>query len=310
MKISCDFQTIKTAKRLCPSNPITAAMINIKKAITDAGYEYSDCDGDSADVVFVFGSITRRKLDTGRAERILKHRNSEKHIFSLDSGLFGTYIRNKIRSSESEYFRIGYGDCTGQGQYFNENSKPDRYEWFKSVYDFTERSTKADNESPILFLLQSEKGWMYDTKIPFYKWARSVVELIREKTNRHIILRAHPSPDRNPTKWISEGFDNISITWADRTRRGVVEDIRRAGAIVTHSSSAAVESYVEGIPTFALDERCVIHKYLEHDLTKLNSLESYDWNNRYQNLCDIANTSWHINELKNPDLIKWYIGNI
>lgn len=305
-KVYVDFSTIKAGKRYDSSNPITAAFSNISKALI-ASKNNELVNREDADVVFVFGSITNRKLDTERAVTIQKHRAERKTILSLDSALFSTYIRRHLGFSETYMFRIGKDDCTGEGDYLNENSSKERYEHFKSEFNFSEREPQCDNTKPIFFALQSEKGWTYDDEKPFYERAREIIQQLRERTDRTIILKPHPNTDRHPVEWIARGFENIRILGQDRTRRDIIDDLQGVGAFVTHSSSAACESIVEGIPTFALDKRCVVYGSCEHDFSKINNLQAIDWSKREQTLWNWANTSWHIKELENPQLIDYYI---
>ena len=304
MKIQCDFSTIKASKRHLLSNPITAAFHAIQAAVDENGYEITQNDPD---VVFVFGSITKRKMDTERAIAIQQHRDNGTPIFSLDSGLFSTYVRNKLNGPETYMFRIGYGDCVGTGNFLNENSESQRYIWMKEAFEFEEKEPTDPEDKPILFLLQSERGWQYNDNLPFYSYARKIVKEIRKISPRPIILRAHPNLDRNPTEMIAEGFEDITIQRADKDRRTVLESIRSAAAVVTHSSSAACESIVEGIPTFALDERCVVYDSCENDLLKLNFLEEVDWSKRQQNLYNWSMTSWTVDELAKPKLLEYYL---
>ena len=303
MNITVDYSTIKAGKRFDTSNPITAAFNAITRSLLTLGYDIVP----EGDVVFVFGSITKRKLDTERAISIQKHRERGAKILSLDSSLFSTYIRRKLDSSETNMFRIGLNDCTGEGNFLNEESGPERYEWFKRTFDFKESDPRADNKGPIFFALQSEKGWQYDNTEPYYEWARSTIEQIRRLTNRTILLKPHPNTDRHPIEWIARGFDNIRIIGQDRSRRHIIDDFRGVGCFVTHSSSAACESIVEGIPTIALDKRCVVYKDCEKDFEKINRLQDIDWSFREQSLRDWAMSSWSISELSNPQLVDYYV---
>lgn len=304
MKIQCDFSTIKASKRHLLSNPITAAFHAIQAAIEESGNKIVQ---DNPDLVFVFGSITRRKMDTERAIAIQQHRDNGTPIFSLDSALFSTYIRNRMNSPETYMFRVGYGDCIGTGNFLNKKSDSQRFIWYKEAFEFEEKDPITNFDKPILFLLQSERGWQYDDHLPFYSYARKVVKQIREVTDKPIVLRAHPNLDRNPTEMIAEGFKDVTIERADKARRTVIESIRKSSAVVTHSSSAACESIVEGIPTFALDKRCVVYDACEHDLSLLNSLDKIDWTKREQNLYDWAYTSWTVDEMANPDWLSYYL---
>lgn len=308
MNLWIDSSTIKLRKRDDLSNPITAAMRNIEVAGQALGHKcLFTTHMDSSDCVFVFGSITKRKLDTERAQTIVRHRSNGTPTFALDSGLFSTYIRRKTNSSESNFFRVGFGDCVGTGNFLNDNSTPERYEWFKKAYGFQEQAPTQNVSGPILFILQTERGWQYDNLEPYKDWARKTLLSLRSHTDRHIILRAHPNHAREPLDYIAAGVNNVSYQYGERARQSSIDAIREASAVVTHSSSAAIEAYIEGIPTFALDERCLGYSHFYHDLSKIDDLSIYNWDSRYQNLCNWAMSTWHIEEFKNPKLIDYYL---
>lgn len=306
MNIYLDFTTIKESKRGDFGNPITAAFYSITKAVQKSSHKLVKTS-ENADLVFVFGSITDRKLETERAKSILKHRCEGKIIMSLDSSMFSTYIRRFLGTTETFMFRIGKNDCTGEGDFLNENSTKERFEKFKSNFGFSEREPQCDNTKPILFALQSEKGWTYNEKKPYFERAREIIQQLRECTDREIILKPHPNTDRYPVEWISRGFENITILRQDRSRRDIIDDLKGCGAFVTHSSSSSCESFVEGIPTFVLDKRGLSYDYFENDFTNINNLERVDWSKRQQLLYDWANTSWHVKELENPLLLEHYV---
>ena len=133
MKIGFEYRTIKAAKRNDLRNPITAAFKALEDAVRQSQYKLTDVR--DADVVFVFGSITERKTQTERYLVIDALRKSGKHILSIDSGLFGTYIRQKLQNPESHFFRIGYGDCTGEGDILVEGMDSQRLDWFMKSFD-------------------------------------------------------------------------------------------------------------------------------------------------------------------------------
>ena len=308
MNLLIDSTTIKARKRDDLTNPITAALHSVNTAALGLGLStHVGSSMDGADCVWLFGSITRRKLATDRATTIQSHRSAGTPIFALDSGLFSTYIRRKTNSSESNFFRVGLGDCVGTGDFLNENSTPERYEWFKKAYNFEEKPPKKPSNDPILFLLQTESGWQYDNVEPYDTWARQTLLEIRKNTERPIILRAHPNNKRVSLDFISSGVSNVTHEFSEKSRRSSIDSIRGASAVVTHSSSAGIEAYIEGIPTFALDERCLGYKHFSNNLSEISDLSVYNWNDRYENLCNWAMTTWHIEEFKNPKLIEYYL---
>ena len=94
---------------------------------------------------------------------------------------------------------------------------------------------------------------------------------------------------------------------ANKARRKVIDSIKQAGVVITHSSSAACESITEGIPTIALDKRCVVYDACMHDLSLLNNLELVDWNKREQNLYNWAYTSWTVDEMSQAGWLDYYL---
>ena len=309
MKIQIAGCSVKASKRNL-QNPIFYALKMIQRSCEQLNHTITyneDQEAHDVDVAFMFGSVTKRKTGTDRA--LVKKNLIDKNIptFHLDTGLFSVYIRNHLDVSETGMFRLGMNDCVGTGDFFNKDMPSERYETFKKNFNFTEKDPIINKDGEILFLLQSEKGWQYNDTIPFWKYARKTIEHIRRNTKRNITIRAHPNPDRERPEAIAEGFKNIKIEYADKARKTVLDSIRSSFAVVTHSSSAAVESIVEGIPTFALDERCIAYNACENNLELLEDIEKYNWSNRMQSLNNWAYTSWHVNEFEEPAIINYYL---
>lgn len=299
MNFYFEYKTIKASKRYDLSNPITAAFKALETAVTLADHPITSYD--DADVVVVFGSITHRKTETERAIVVQRARDSGKHILSLDSGLFGTYIREKTKSPESGFFRIMYGDCTGQGEMVP-NTNNTRLNWFCDTYNIKIKEPK-ENDGPILIIGQSEKGWQYDSKVPYHSWVGQTIHTIREQTDRPIIYRVHPT-DVGPSAVIASKYENVSISRGNRTRMGILDDLEKCTTSFTHSSSAAFESLVEGLYTFALDERCVVSEGCSNGFTPM------PWDKRMDVLAKCANNTYHIKEMTNPSIIDMYVNYI
>lgn len=309
MKIFVDLSTIKAAKRNDLNNPITAALRNFAHGAELNGHqvEIGVKPQNDYEIVVVFGSITKRKMDTERAISIQSHRNLGKKIISLDSSFFSTYIRNKMKSSETFMFRVGVGDCVGSEPFETDTVSPIRYEWFEKTFDFEMKKPRTCYDSPIMFILQTEKGWQYDDLKPYKDWARETISKVRELTDRHIILRAHPNHGREPLDYISKGFSNISYQQGERARMSLVKDLDNVGFAITHSSSAAVETLVEGIPTISFDKRCISHTITNQSLDTLLDPSKYDWSKRQQCFYQWAYSSYHVKELLEAGVVEYFI---
>ena len=314
-KIFIDTSTIKASKRGDLKNPITLAMNNLYRGFVDAGYDVVMSHinprdtGRDYDVAVVFGSITRRKMDTERAVSIQKHRLANKKILSLDSAFFSTYIRNSINSPETNMFRIGVGDCVGSMPFDSANNNPDRYSHFEKTFSFEMKKPRTDGH-PIMFILQTERGWQYDNEMPYKDWAREVIRQIRTHTNNTIILRAHPNHQREPLDYISKGFKNIQYQYGERARMSLIEDLTNVGCAITHSSSAAVETLVEGIPTIALDKRCIAYDACSNNIEDVLYPEKFDWSKRSDYFNKWANTTFHVDEMKKPEVINYNMNKL
>ena len=300
--VAIEWRTVKAAKRHNPQNPISAAFMAIEQAI-----EFSDfhqlTSVEDADVVFVFGSITPRKMDVERAIAIQALRDQGKHIFSIDSGLFGTYMRMKMNTNENMFFRIGYKDCTGEGDLLMKDMPRTRLDWMTQEFNFEVKEPK-ENTPGILFIGQSEKGWQYDLTEPYEEWALKQLLEIRRQTEEPIIFRVHPT-DVSNVRQVVGAVRNVHVTAGSRSRVGIIEDLQKVGTVVTHSSSAALEALVEGCKVVALSDRCVVQDACCHFFE-----EKMRWKHTAQRLKDYAYTTWHVQELTNPKLLEYYLSFI
>ena len=313
MKIWVNTGTMGKGKIRDKSNEINIALSNIAEACTALGHEVvhgQECN--MYDCIFLFASTSRRKDSQNKRNRIIRDCwESKKPVFHLDTGIFSTYIRRHISSNQSNYFRIGLGDCVGTGDFLNENSNPKRFEMLKKKYNFSENPTKSSNSGHILFLLQNPRGWQYDELEDYNTWARNTLLDIRKYTNREILVRPHPNhQDHSDFVQITKKIPNVSKQKTDKNRQKSADDIKHAAAVVTHSSSAVTEAYVEGVPVFVTSNRCFGYEYYSMDLSKLSDLETYNWNNRYQVLCNWAMSSWHLEEMRDSKIIKRYLDRI
>lgn len=305
MKTVSYISSIKSSKRFDLNNPITAALHNCfgNPMLVEGTEVYGE-----PHIGICFGSYTKRKLDTERAKLIQNLEQSKRPIFYLDSSAFSTYIRNFANSPQTGMFRIGLNSCTGEGIYNNGDMPEDRYKALKNVFGFNEKDPHKNEDGAIVFLMQSERGFMYDSLEPYHVFVQRTLKEIRKQTDRKIILRLHPNPDpRNSVAQFTKDLDNYEIHTCDNDRRTLFDTLDNAYACVTHSSSAAMEAVVEGIPTFALDKRCFGSGiYLEN----LNDIEDchnkFPWEKRQQWLYNLAYSSWTISELSSSAVFEYY----
>lgn len=304
MKTVSYISSVKAGKRYNRSNPITDALHVFGKPELHEGIE----PVEEEHIGVCFGSYTQRKLDTERAILIQNLEKSKHPIFYIDSAAFSTYIRNFLNSNQTQMFRIGLGSCTGTGKFWNYDLPSDRYEALKKTFKFTEKDPVKNEDGPIVFLMQSERGFMYDSLEPYHKFVQETCKKIREQTDRKIVLRLHPNPDpRNNIVQFTKGLDNFEIHQCDDDRRTLFDSIQHAHSVVTHSSSGAMESVVEGIPTIALDDRCFGSGMYLNTLDNIEEcFDNFQWEKRQQWLYNLAYTSWTTTEMGSDAVFSYY----
>lgn len=311
MKIVSYISSIKAGKRSNSQNPITAALDSIVSAANNSGgefvaYKHEGTHTVGADVGFCFGSYTQRKLEVERAVLIRAIEAAKQPCFFLDSAAFSTHIRNALNSSETFMFRLGLNSCTGEGIFWNQDLPSERYDAMKKQFNFTEKDPQDNKDGAIVFLAQTETGWQFDDLEPYYKFANKTLKEIRKHTDRKIIYRTHPKLDpRSPLDKCIEGIENLEVHNCPVSRRTLFESLVGAYAVVTHSSSGALEAVLEGIPTFALSKRTFGSPIY---LTNLEDIENFNfpWDDRKQWLYNLAYTSWSVEELKTIEVLRYY----
>ena len=313
MKIVSYTSSIKASKRLNAHNPITSALDAIVSAANNSkgefvAYKHEGTNTVGGDVGFCFGSYTQRKLEVERAVLIRNIEAAKQPCFFLDSAAFSTHIRNSLNSSETFMFRLGLNSCTGEGVFWNRPLPSERYDAMKKQFNFTEKDPQNNVTGPIVFLAQTETGWQFDELEPYHKFANKTLKDIREHTDRKIIYRTHPKLDpRSPLEKCIEGIENLEVHNCPVSRRTLFESLDGAYAVVTHSSSGALEAVLEGLPTFAMSPRTFGSPMYLTDISKIgNAFHEFAWNERQQWLYNLAYTSWSVEELKTIEVLRYY----
>lgn len=153
---------------------------------------------------------------------------------------------------------------------------------------------KYNNEQgEIIIACQHNKShqWRYQKSVQ--TWLYESIELIRQYTNRKIIVRPHP---RDPIPGIQHEFKNVILqvpSHIPNTYDDFDFDVSDAYAVVNWSSNPATQAVMQGVPVYvgpdslAFDVGC----------TNLASINAPVMPDRTQWLNDIAYTEWTIEEI-------------
>lgn len=214
----------------------------------------------------------------------------------------------------SQYKRIGWNNYkNGLGNFNNDNVDSSRWHKFVKENNFSIKEWNSPGHA-ILIMGQLEYDSalieMYDSGYSsFDDYIVEQIKLIRQYTDRPIIVRPHPLGSKTFYKLeesLNNTYKNISVSknYSSTTTLnggpGLEEDLKNAYCVVTYNSNSAVEAVEKGIPVFTLSSTSSAYDIGHKDLSKIESL---DYNIDISSWCNkIAYTVWNEDEIKNGSM--------
>jgi hypothetical protein len=168
---------------------------------------------------------------------------------------------------------------------------------------------KSNQEDPILFVLQPKDNWSMDELDPI-DWFMKVYEKIRPATDRKFLIRPHPNHMAQMIKRknefpedceLLEGKSHFLGDEKKYYRFNFQEVITNCHAVVTHNSTASVDSCVRGIPTFVTSDLALCWPVANKDL---NNIETPERPDRTQWVHDIGYKQWTTDEIRDGTVFK------
>ena len=154
---------------------------------------------------------------------------------------------------------------------------------------------KYNNEQgDIIIACQHAKSHQWRNQKSVQTWVFESIELLRQHTNRKIIVRSHP---RDPIPGIQHEFKNVRLqvpSHVPNTYDDFDFDPSDAYGVVNWASNPATQAVMQGVPVFvgpdslAFDVGC----------TNLASINAPVMPDRTQWLNDIAYTEWTLDEIE------------
>ena len=197
---------------------------------------------------------------------------------AVDSNLF----LYRDPENTNQYLRFSLdGVFPTTGEYFHNSIDPDRWRQIKQdlKIDLQPWRTNGDH---ILICLQRNGGWSmngYDVM----KWCNTVINSIRRRTSRPIVLRTHPG-DRKAQQYIRSAPRDVAIS----NKRSIIEDFENCWACVTYNSSPGVAAAIEGIPVFITDpnpKNSQAYAVANTELRYIEDPETYDRQAWIEKIC-------------------------
>ena len=177
---------------------------------------------------------------------------------------------------------------------------------FKVKYEPWRKSNQGD---PIIFVLQPKDNWSMNELDPI-EWFNGVYEKLRPATDRPFIVRPHPNHVASIDARKGDLPDDVELQFTQKHFSGdekkfyrfnFQDAIANAHAVVTHNSTASVDSCIRGIPTFCTSDLALCWEVCNKDL---NNIETPEYPDRTQWVHDLGYKMWSIKEIRDGTVYK------
>jgi hypothetical protein len=259
--------------------------------------------------MFGYGGDKQMHHTKGR-RRLLANKCREKKIplITFDGGVLSSF--GNVSTSPDHHFRVSLYTPMNDGNFLSDNSPGDRWEMMKKKFKVkSEPWRKSEQGDPILFVLQPKDNWSMNELDPI-AWFNEVYDKIRPITDRPFIVRPHPNHVASIVSRRDELPEDIKLQYTQKHfggdekkyyRFNFQDVITNCHAVVTHNSTASVDSCVRGIPTFCTSDLALCWPVANKDL---NNIETPDRPDRTQWLNDLGYRMWSIKEIRDGTVYK------
>ena len=258
--------------------------------------------------MFGYGGTNQRHHTKGRRLDLVERAKKKGiYIITFDGGLLSSF--GNVHGP-NHHWRVSLYSPMNNGNFLSDNSPPDRWEAAKSRWNVkSEEWRKSNQDDPIMFVLQPKDNWSMNELDPI-EWFHNVYEKLRPITDRKFIVRPHPNHVVNIEERISEFPKDVEVHIGQKYFKGdekkyyrfhFQEAITNLHAVVTHNSTAGVDSCVRGIPTFNTSDLAISWPVANKDLTRIDTPECPD---RTQWLYDLGYKLWSEKEIRDGTVFK------
>ena len=253
--------------------------------------------------MFGYGGDKQMHHTKGRRRELANNcRENKIPLITFDGGLLSSF--GNVSTSPDHHFRVSLYTPMNDGDFLSDNSPSDRWEMmvkkFKVKY---EPWRKSDQDDPIIFVLQPKDNWSMNELDPI-KWFNDVYDKLRPATDRKFIVRPHPNHVAAMEKRIDEFPADVQVVIGQKFFKGdekkhyrfnYQQALNNCHAVVTHNSTACIDSCVRGIPTFCTSDLALAWPVANKDL---NNIETPEYPDRDQWVYDLGYKQWTEAEIK------------
>jgi hypothetical protein len=258
--------------------------------------------------MFGYGGDKQKHHTKGR-RRDLVERAKKKGIFiiTFDGGLMSSF--GNVHGP-NHHWRVSLYSPMNNGNFLSDNSPGDRWEMLRNMFKVRyEPWRKSQPDDPIMFVLQPSDNWSMNELDPIH-WFLNVYKILRPLTKRKFIVRPHPNHVVAMENRMGEFPDDVEVVIGQKYFNGeekkyyrfhFQEAITNIHAVVTHNSTAGVDSCIRGIPTFNTSDLALSWPVANKDLTKIENPEYPD---RTQWVHDLGYKLWSEKEIRDGTVFK------
>jgi hypothetical protein len=295
-------------------------------AIAAAGDRVTLIEGDApyvpCDVAIVFGlpKAARdpregRRSDTARGVRRRIHAAHPGPLIVIETGFIGRVVELRRRTAaqiarrwlrghfhgsheridHDDHFRIGIGGALYDDTDFcNLGSPPDRWRRISEARGL--RLAPWRTEGRHVLVVGQVPGDAALRGVDIVSWMERTVREIARHTARPILIRPHPmTSDRDLA-----GFRHLSglregVTLQSPPRGPMARSLEGAWVTVCHSSGAAIDSLLAGVPAITTSEASMAWPVTGHDLAQVDRPRMMA---REQWLHDLCYAQWTVDEIR------------
>ena len=259
--------------------------------------------------MFGYGGDKQMHHTKGRRRELVERAKKKGiYIITFDGGILSSF-GNTI-THPKHHWRVSLYSPMNNGNFLSDNSPPDRWEMMKKLWNVKyEPWRKSNPDDPILFVLQPKDNWSMNELDPI-DWFNDVYKKLRPLTKRKFQIRPHPNHMAAMEKRKDEFPKDCELIIGQKFFTGdekkyyrfdFQKAITNVHAVISHNSTATIDSCIRGRPTFCTSDLAIAWPVANTDLLKI---ESPIYPDRTQWVYDLGYKQWTEEEIKNGTVFK------
>ena len=190
-------------------------------------------------------------------------------------------------------FRIGINGNLRQNAIWAWHTvDPDRVKKFYAKRNFDTHIEFKKQRGDKIFLALQNYDDLATQGVDLYEWAKTTINQIRLYTDRQIIVRSNPHHSKQETESLYafknkiDTLENVEFQYSGRRTNSIPlgQVIDEAWCLICHSSGAAVDAVIKGIPVFSLSEQSMAWEVSNHDLSTIENPKPLDTSNWFKKI--------------------------